>query len=86
MRNVETVKNGVKSDKIEKKRELGEGSPLSATLFLIATIDVNEYTDFNIIYSTKMLKIIRISKTKDHDIAFTRNLKMKVMNRILVQI
>ena len=44
VRNIETVINGVKSDKIERRRELAEGSPLSATLFLIATIDVNEYT------------------------------------------
>ena len=33
VRNVETIINGVKSDRIEKKNEISEGSPLSATLF-----------------------------------------------------
>ena len=45
MRYIETIINGVRSEGIVKQNEVSEGSPLSASLFLIAIIDINLFCE-----------------------------------------
>ena len=90
-RNIETVLNGVKSDKIEMRRELSEGSSLSATLYLIATIDVNEYTkysynkgfmdDFVITSAIKDLKVALENAQED----FQNMIKYFTINKMAIK-
>ena len=40
-RYIETMINGMKSEEIFKENEIPEGGPLSASLFIIAVIDIN---------------------------------------------
>ena len=47
MRHIETVISSVKSDAIRKQNEVSEGSPLSATLFIVAIIDINLFVKYS---------------------------------------